>query len=131
MKISKDAQRFARQLLRSSLVDGSLDEARVRKITSWVIEKKPRGFLQVLTAYSKLLRLEMAKRHAVVESATELQPSTRQTVESDLRAKCGPNVTFEFLINPDLLGGMRVKVGSDVWDGSIKARLQLLQEAFR
>jgi F-type H+-transporting ATPase subunit delta len=75
--------------------------------------------------------LEFEKRHAVVESAVELQPATRASVEADLRAKCGPDLTFDFVINPELLGGMRVKVGSDVWDGSIKARLQRLHEAFR
>ena len=131
MKISKDAQRFARKLLRSSLVDGKIDEARVRSLAAKVIEAKPRGFLQILTAFSKLLRLEFEKRHAVVESAVELQPATRASVEADLRAKCGSDLTFDFVINPELLGGMRVKVGSDVWDGSIKARLQRLHEAFR
>jgi F-type H+-transporting ATPase subunit delta len=131
MKISKDAQRFARKLLRSSLVDGKIDEARVRSLTAKVIEAKPRGFLQILTAFSKLLRLEFEKRHAVVESAVELQPATRASVEADLRAKCGSDLTFVFVINPELLGGMRVKVGSDVWDGSIKARLHRLHEAFR
>jgi len=131
MKISKDAQRIARQLLRSSIVDGKIDDSRVKTITRKVVDTKPRAFLQVLTAYAKLLRLEMEKRHAVVETAVEIQPNTRKSVEDDLRAKCGSDLTFDFLINPALLGGMRVKVGSDVWDGSIKARLQILQEAFR
>jgi F-type H+-transporting ATPase subunit delta len=131
MKISKDAQRFARQMLRFSLVNGKLDESRVRAVTAKVIQTKPRAYLQVLTAYTKLIRLETEKRHAVIESATELQTSTRATVQNELRAKCGSDLTFDFVINPDLLGGMRVKVGSDVWDGSIKARLQLLKDAFR
>ncbi len=131
MKISKEAQRMARQLLRSSLVDGRVDEARVRLLTQKVIEVKPRAFVQVLSAFSNLLRLELAKSHARVETAVELQSHTRQSVENELRAKTGKDLTFEYVINPDLLGGMRVKVGSDVWDGSIKARLQRLQEAFR
>jgi F-type H+-transporting ATPase subunit delta len=44
-------------------------------------------------------------------------------VIEDLRRKYGSTLTAEFKVNPDLLGGMRVKVGSDVWDGSVKARL--------
>lgn len=131
MKISKEAQRMARQLLRSSFVDDRLDEGRVRLLTGKVIAAKPRAYLQVLSAYANLLRLELGKSHARVETAVELQAATRQSIEADLRAKSGRDLTFEYVVNPDLLGGMRVKVGSDVWDGSIRARLQRLQEAFR
>ncbi|RFC48247.1 MAG: F-type H+-transporting ATPase subunit delta [Verrucomicrobia bacterium] len=131
MKISKEAQRMARQLLRSSFVDDRLDEGRVRLLTGRVIAAKPRAYLQILSAYANLLRLELGKSHARVETAVELQPATRQLVEADLRAKSGRELTFEYVVNPDLLGGMRVKVGSDVWDGSIRSRLQRLQEAFR
>jgi F-type H+-transporting ATPase subunit delta len=131
MKISKEAQRMARQLLRSSFVDDRLDEGRVRLLTGRVIAAKPRAYLQILSAYANLLRLELGKSHARVETAVELQPATRQSVEADLRAKSGRELTFEYVVNPDLLGGMRVKVGSDVWDGSIRSRLQRLQEAFR
>ncbi len=35
---------------------------------------------------------------------------------------------MEFKSNPGLLGGMRVRVGSDVWDGSVKNRLERLRE---
>ena len=49
---------------------------------------------------------------------------------ADLRKKYGKDLTFDFQTNPDLLGGMRVKVGSDVWDGSVRARLQQLEDTF-
>ena len=45
----------------------------------------------------------------------------------DLRRRYGNDLTAEFKVNPELLGGMRVKVGSDVWDGSVKARLTELK----
>lgn len=131
MKISKEAQRMARQLLRSSFAGDQLDEGRVRALTRKVIDAKPRGYLQVLSAYAKLLRLELDKGHARVETAVELQANTRGAVEADLRAKSSRELTFEYVVSPELLGGMRVKVGSDVWDGSIRARLQRLQEIFR
>jgi F-type H+-transporting ATPase subunit delta len=34
-----------------------------------------------------------------------------------------------FWINPELLGGLKIRVGSDVYDGSVKARLESLKEA--
>jgi F-type H+-transporting ATPase subunit delta len=46
-----------------------------------------------------------------------------------LNAKYGRHLALDFKITPELLGGIRVKVGSDVWDGSIKARLEALKNA--
>jgi len=47
-----------------------------------------------------------------------------------LKARYGDDVTSEFKVVPDLLGGMRVRVGSDIWDGSVKTRLDQLSQAF-
>ena len=43
-----------------------------------------------------------------------------------------PTIAFAglFAQNPALIGGMRIKVGSDVYDGSVQARLAALQESF-
>ena len=43
--------------------------------------------------------------------------------------KYGRTLELEFHLNPELLGGIRVRVGSDVWDGSVKARLEALKNA--
>jgi F-type H+-transporting ATPase subunit delta len=32
------------------------------------------------------------------------------------------------MVNPQLLGGMRIQVGSDVWDGTVRGRLERLQQ---
>ena len=77
----------------------------------------------------KLLRLELEKRHAVVESAIELDAGMANKVREDLMKSYGGDLSFEFRINPALLGGMRVRVGSDVWDGSIRTRLTQLADA--
>ncbi|MFT5466789.1 MAG: F-type H+-transporting ATPase subunit delta [Verrucomicrobiales bacterium] len=130
MKSSKDAIRTARQLLKLTMVDGKLDGAKVRAVIKKISESKPRGFLGVLNAYGSAVRIELAKRHAVIESAVKLEKATQESVTSDLKSKYGNDLTFEFAINEELIGGMRVKVGSDVWDGSVKARLARLAEAF-
>jgi len=130
MKSSKDALRTARQLMQVTMNNGTVDAERARSIVRKIMELKPRGYVQTLNAYNRLLRLELEKRHAVVESAVELSGEMQNTVSADLRNKYGSDLTFEFKVNPELLGGMRVRVGSDVWDGTVKARLQRLQEAF-
>ncbi len=130
MKVSKDALRAARQLMAVTLVDGRIDEQRAKKIVSAIGEKKPRNYLGILTAYQNLLRLEVEKRSAVVESAQALSPEVSEQVTKGLKGKYGDDLTAEFKTNPDLIGGMRVKVGSDVWDGSVKARIDRLADHF-
>jgi F-type H+-transporting ATPase subunit delta len=47
---------------------------------------------------------------------------------ANLKKKYGGDLTAEFVVNPQLLGGMRIRVGSDVWDGSVRNRLERLQQ---
>jgi F-type H+-transporting ATPase subunit delta len=82
----------------------------------------------MLKDYQRLLKLEVDKRHAVIESATPLNRSIGDQIVSNLKARYGEDLTTEFRTNPELLGGLRIKVGSDVWDGSVKNRLNQLQE---
>ena len=81
----------------------------------------------MLQEYSRLLRLEVEKLEALVESSVELGAQAGNDLVNDLRAKYGQELKADFKVNPELLGGMRVKVGSDVWDGSVRARLNALK----
>jgi F-type H+-transporting ATPase subunit delta len=127
MKISKEARRSSRQLFRACLVDGKLDEARARDVVGKVAAAKPRGYLSILENFSRLVRGEMERQVALVESATELSSDMRFQLKAGLSKKYGRELTLQFQTNPALLGGIRVRVGSDVWDGSVKARLTALQ----
>lgn len=129
MTRSKEAKRNARQLLRATFVEGRLDGERAKAIVKGVQKVKPRGYIHILEAYLKLLRLELEKRHAIVESATPLDANLESQVRGDLARSYGDDLTFEFRVDPALLGGMRIQVGSDVWDGSVKARLAQLADA--
>jgi F-type H+-transporting ATPase subunit delta len=51
---------------------------------------------------------------------------TKQLTAS-LRAKYGKDLSTEFKVSPELLGGLRIKVGSDVIDGSVRERLHRLE----
>jgi F-type H+-transporting ATPase subunit delta len=130
MKSSKDAQRVGRKLFQATMAGGKLDTGIVRKVITTLSDKKPRGYIGMIDAYLRFVRLEADRHHARVESAAELSSEMQQTVTSDLRGKYGDQLTIEFSTNADLLGGMRVRVGSDVWDGSVKNRLDRLADAF-
>ncbi|MFN7561679.1 MAG: FoF1 ATP synthase subunit delta [Prosthecobacter sp.] len=124
MKISKEARRTSRQLFRVCMVDGKLDESRVRTVVNGVASSKPRGYIGMLDAFSRLVANEVSRQRALVESASALAPATQTELQASLSKKYGRQLTLDFSVNPELLGGIRVKVGSDVWDGSVKARLE-------
>ena len=128
MKVSKDALRTARQFMRLTLRNGTVDLAAAKTIVEKVIADKPRNYLGILTSYQRLLRLEMEKRHAIVESAEGLSQTEEATVTADLQLRHGSDITTEFHTNAGLLGGIRIKLGSTVWDGSVKSRLESLRD---
>jgi F-type H+-transporting ATPase subunit delta len=130
MKISKSAAVTARRLFGLCQTGGRLDESKLRSVVSRLVETKPRDFLAILGALQKLTRLEMERRKVTVESAVELDEATRQRVIAGLSKQYGPDLVADYQINPALLGGLRIRVGNDVFDGSVQGRLDRLAAAF-
>jgi F-type H+-transporting ATPase subunit delta len=129
MKIRKEALRAARLLLKASMPGGRVDEGKVREYTARILKEKPRQYVQILEALHRMLRLELEKRHANIESFEELDEATRTQVLAGLAGNFGDGLTSEFKVNHDLIGGMRVKVGSTIWDGSVRERINSLRQA--
>ena len=130
MKISKQARRESKHLFRDCIANGVLDENRVRQVVSKVAELKPRGYIQILSHFQRLVKLEIERRTAKVESAAVLSPEMQTEVKNKLSGIYGQGLNISFTQNPALLGGLRIKVGSDVYDGSVQARLENLVESF-
>jgi F-type H+-transporting ATPase subunit delta len=128
MKSTKEARKVSRQLYRHSFTSGKLDEEKISNMVQTVLATRPRRYLDVLKDYQRLLQLETDKRHAVIESATPLNRSLGDQIVANLRVRYGEDLTTEFRTNPELLGGLKIKIGNDVWDGSVKSRLSQLQE---
>lgn len=128
MRVTKEIRRLSREMLRASFTDGQLDRGRVASLVQSLIARQPRHYIDILQNYKRLLRLELQKRHAVIESAIELEPEIAAEIESRLKRKYGDDLTTEFVVDPAVLGGIRVRVGSDVWDGSVRNRLQRLEQ---
>jgi F-type H+-transporting ATPase subunit delta len=130
MKISKQAQRDARQLFRSCHVNGLLDENLVRQTVALLSTKKPRGYVGILSRLHRLVKMDLEQHAARVESATPLTPDLQAGVTGEIKKKYGAGVSISFSQNPALIGGLRIQVGSDLYDGSVKMRLQKLEESF-
>jgi F-type H+-transporting ATPase subunit delta len=130
MKISKLALREARQLFRCCFVNGIMDEARVRRAVALLMEKKPRGYIEILARLHRLVKLDLAKRTVKVESASVTTMEQQAGIKSDLEKRYGAGLNVSHAVNPSLIGGLRIQVGSDLYDGSVKTRLDKLAQSF-
>jgi F-type H+-transporting ATPase subunit delta len=130
MKGTKQSRRLAKQLFKSCQVDDRLNADRVRKAVRLLIEQKPRGYFSILQHLQRLVKLDEANRTARVESAVPLGRAQQEDIRNSLNRLKGGDVTVEFATNPGLIGGMRVKIGDDVYDGSVKTRLTALSDNF-
>ena len=129
MKISKQARRDAKLLFQSCRVDGALDDSKVRQVVQQVLSAKPRGYLAILSHFQRLVKLDLDRRTARIESAAALPEPQQASIKANLARRYGNGLIFSFSQNPALLGGLRVQVGSDVFDGSVQARLGKLESS--
>jgi F-type H+-transporting ATPase subunit delta len=130
MRTKKRTTRAARQLYRLCLVDGALDEGRVRLVARRLAQSRRRVALPVLGAFRRLVRLDYDRHTARIESATPLAGPLRDSVAQRLSVRYGPRLNIVFLDNPALIAGMRITVASHVYDGTLRARLNALAARF-
>ena len=130
MRTARQVRHDAKRLWRLCLVNGSLDEGRARQVVDRVIESGRSGGVTILSHFLRLLKLDRARHAAQVESAAPLDAGVRATVEEGLLRRYGPMMKTTFVVDPTLIGGMRVKVGSDVYDGSVRGGLETLEARF-
>ncbi len=130
MKVTRQARREATQLFRICLVNGLLDEDRARRALRQIAALKPRGYLATLSYFRRLVKLDRARHTARVESAATLPRDLQGRVQSGLERQYGPGLDTSFADNAALIGGMRIQVGSDVYDGSVRRRLATLEQSF-
>jgi F-type H+-transporting ATPase subunit delta len=130
MKISKVAATTARRLFGLCQSGGRLDENKLRSVVSRLVESKPRDYAGILSALQRLTRLDLERRKVTVESAVELDEATRQRVVAGLAKQYGGDLVAQYQVNPALIGGLRIRVGNDVFDGSVQGRIDRLINAF-
>ncbi|MCM3902670.1 MAG: F0F1 ATP synthase subunit delta [Pyrinomonadaceae bacterium] len=130
MKTIRQIKRDARHLFRLCLVNGVLEQDHVRQVVQSVLGAKRRGYLALATEFERLVRLERMRHTATVESATPLSADLQAEVVASLARLNGPGISTSFAVNPALIGGMRIKVASDLYDGSLEGGLAALENSF-
>ena len=128
MKVSKQARRDGKTLFNACCVGGVLNEDKVRQTMGAVIAQKPRGYVGTLTHLQRLVKLDLARRSARVENAIESSPAQMEAIKAALTQKYGPCMNVTFWVNPALIAGVKIKAGSDIYDGSVAGRLAALND---
>ena len=117
-------------------IDVVLERAQVQELT--------RRFVGVVAANRRLFSLEaiifafkqqLAKSRgeltAVVSTAQPLSDAQKAALDASLRRAVGVKVAVETKVEPGLLGGMVVRIGSRMFDSSLRSKLQRLQLAMK
>ena len=130
MKIGKQARRDAKELFLACRRDGVLNETRVRQTVTQVLASKPRNYLAALTHFQRLVDLDIQSRTVRVENAVPTSDSLMADLKSSLTLKYGAGLDFQYFVDPTLIGGLRIQIGSDVFDGTVKTRLAALENSF-
>ena len=105
------------------------------------LSQAARNFLFVLVDHKRiallpeilpLFRADMDERQGQVEahisSATELSPKDRADLEAAVATKTGKRVRAAYQVDPALIGGVVTRVGSTVYDGSVREHLRRLRK---
>jgi F-type H+-transporting ATPase subunit delta len=130
MITKRQAAREARRMFHLCLVDGLLDEGRVRQVLQKVLQSRRRGYLLLIGQFQRLVKLAYLSRLAKVESAAPVPSDLQANIQDGLARIYGPGIATAFSLDPALIGGMRIQVGSDVYDGSVRRTLEQLQRNF-
>ena len=104
MKINKEIRRLSREMLRASFTDGQLDPGRIASLVDSLIAKKPRNYINVLKNYRRLLRLELEKRRARIETASDVDREATSKVIENLKKRYGADLATEVVVNPQVAG---------------------------
>ncbi|OGV64645.1 MAG: hypothetical protein A3K19_29920 [Lentisphaerae bacterium RIFOXYB12_FULL_65_16] len=130
MKGRRAEQKLAARLWRACQVGGVADGERLRAAIELILEQQPIGWQGLARELLRRWRLDLAQRTADVECAAPLSAATQTAMAGWLRGRFPALTDVRFRDNPELIGGVRIQVGSDVIDDSIQGRLVELKNRF-
>jgi F-type H+-transporting ATPase subunit delta len=83
---------------------------------------------QIVRQFETELNSQLGFVEAGITSSRELSPGEKRGLESEVGRITGKQVRARYETNPELLGGAVVRVGSTIYDGSVRGQLQKLKE---
>lgn len=122
MKDKKQLKKLVRKMIKESVKDGVLQEKKAIAFLKEIKKLHLAKALYLLNEYKKALGLEISKHTLVVESTMKLSNKQLNNIKGELK-NMGKIVKHKNKINPDLIGGLKIKVGDLIFDDSIKSRI--------
>lgn len=100
----------------------------LRNFVAIVVRKRRSNlFGQIRAAFEKVLDERMGVLEAKVASASPMSDASQQALEAQLSRLTGKKVRATYSVDPDLLGGVTARIGSTVYDGSVRGQLESLR----
>ncbi len=100
-----------------------------RNFVALLLERHRAGLAsEIAEEFSALVRERLKIVAAEVTSARRLSKQAQDKARASLARLTGCEVRAEFRVDPTLLGGLRTRVGSTVYDGSVRGRLERLRD---
>lgn len=126
MAADKQTKLLAKQLFKLSVVNGAVSPEQVTGVLGWIEKHQPRHVTSLLKTYHRYIAAELAKSRADVEHAGPINDATLKSIEAAMSKKYGRPITATAKPNGKLLAGIRVRVGSDVYESSVAGQLASL-----
>jgi F-type H+-transporting ATPase subunit delta len=102
----------------------------VRNLIAVLIDHRRLHFLgRIVEQLEKELNARLGFAEAQISSARELQDAEKRTLESQIEKTTGKKVRATYGLDPSLLGGAVVRIGSTIYDGSVKGQLDRMKES--
>jgi len=118
-----------RQDLVEGLLTGRATEATILLARRAVVARE-RTFGQTIEGYVTLAAAQKNRVVATVRVAGPLSADQRDRLRAALRKKIGREVAIQEVIDPDILGGVRVELGEEVFEGTVSGRLEEARRLF-
>lgn len=125
---SRLGESSAKGALIEKILGARASEATTLIVSSLVRQPRERRVRQLLSSAMRIVSDQRGKTVATVITATPLNAEQAQRLAGALAKKYGRDVSLNAVLDPTVVGGLRVQIADDVIDGSISGRLAELRQ---
>ena len=130
MKKSKQLQKSVRLLIEASFKEGKIIESQVVKSIKVLKSLSRNEAIEALSEYLRGLKRKEREHTMYIETVVPLSPLQIKKARRIVEKKHDITKVIS-RVNPEILGGFKLRVGDEVWDESTLAKINLLKEAIR
>jgi len=99
----------------------------LRLVLLMIRRGRPRAVASMIEHFEALLRRERGISRALVRTALPLDDEQRKAVTARLREMTGDKIELDETVDPSLIGGISVRIGDELYDASVRSRLERLR----